>query len=86
MKEKIKNQHNIWKNGSGSRLQADETWTIPKPETIPPPTYWPAVLAFGTTLVGFGMLTSYLISLVGAGIFVLAISKWIGEMLHEQKE
>lgn len=59
-------------------------WHTPKPEVIPSPTYWPVVLAFGVTLMGFGVLTSYLISLVGLVLFVLAMSKWIGELCREQ--
>jgi hypothetical protein len=61
-----------------------EGWNIPKPEVIPPPTYWPFVLSFGATLMGFGVLTSYLISLAGIVLFVLAIVKWVGEMCREQ--
>ena len=59
-------------------------WNLPKPEVIPPPTYWPFVLSFGAALVGFGVLTSYLISLAGVVLFVLAIVKWVGEMCREQ--
>jgi hypothetical protein len=61
-------------------------WNVPKPDTIPRPTYWPAVLAFGCALAGFGVLTSYIFSILGVLIFILAISKWIGEMVHERQE
>lgn len=61
-----------------------EGWHTPKPEAIPAPTYWPVVLAFGATLMGFGVLTSYLISLVGLVLFILALSKWIGELCRDQ--
>ncbi len=61
-----------------------EGWNIPKPGVIPPPTYWPFVLSLGATLMGFGVLTSYLISLAGLVLFVLAIVKWVGEMCREQ--
>jgi hypothetical protein len=63
-----------------------EGWHIPKPEAIPAPTYWPLVLSFGATLIGFGVLTSYLISLAGIVLFILAIVKWIGEMCRDQRQ
>jgi hypothetical protein len=58
-------------------------WNIPKPEIIPPPTYWPFVLSLGATLVGLGILTSYVISATGTALFILAIVKWIGELSNE---
>lgn len=70
----------------GGGYQMDEDWVVPEPAVVPEPTVWPAVLAFGITLCGFGVLTSLLISLVGAGIFLLAATRWIGEMLHEQND
>jgi hypothetical protein len=80
MKEKIDRDS----DAEGNRAEAN--WVAPKPKVIPPPSLWPAVLAFGITLIGFGVLTSFLISLVGAGIFVLAITRWVGEMLNEQND
>jgi hypothetical protein len=65
---------------------AGNDWNVPKPDTVPRPTYWPAVLAFGCALIGFGVLTSYVFSILGAMIFIFALSKWIGEMVHERDE
>jgi len=58
-------------------------WNIPKPATIPAPTYWPFVLSLGATLIGLGVLTSYIISATGTVLFILAIIKWIGELSSE---
>jgi len=60
-------------------------WNVPKPATIPSPTYWPFVLSLGATLVGLGILTSKIISAVGAALFILAIIKWIGELSSEDR-
>ena len=49
---------------------------------LPRPTYWPAALAFGITLLAWGFLTTFYISLVGLGMIFLAIGGWIGELLH----
>lgn len=55
----------------------------PSHPLLPRPTYWPAVLAFGITLLAFGFVTTFYISLVGVLVIFLAIGGWIGELLHE---
>ena len=60
-------------------------WNIPKPEIIPPPTYWPFVLSLGATLVGLGILTSNVITASGIVLFILGIIKWIGELTSEDR-
>ncbi len=60
-------------------------WNIPKPAVIPSPTYWPFVLSLGATLMGLGVLTSYIISAAGIVLFILAIIKWVGELSSENR-
>jgi hypothetical protein len=72
--------------GQPGTAQAGGGWNLPQPDTVPRPTYWPAVLAFGCSLVGFGVLTSYLFSALGALISVIAVLKWIREIVHEQQK
>lgn len=60
-------------------------WNIPKPEIIPPPTYWPFVLSLGATLMGLGILTSNIITVTGGVLFILAIIKWVGELASEDR-
>jgi hypothetical protein len=51
---------------------------------LPAPTAWPVILAFGFTLVAFGLVTSILVSLFGA-IFVLAgCLGWFAQVLPHQ--
>ena len=47
------------------------------------PTYAPAMTAFGIVLIALGAVTVWPLSVIGAVIFVLAIAKWIGELLHD---
>jgi len=61
-------------------------WSLPKPEHLAGPTYWPAVMALGITMMLWGVVTAVLISLVGLALFVLALDGWIGELLHENPE
>lgn len=51
--------------------------------SLPRPTYWPAALAFGITLIAWGFVTTFYISLAGVIMLFLAIGGWIGELLHE---
>jgi hypothetical protein len=55
---------------------------VPRPAAIPRPTYSPAAMAFGLTLLLWGLVTSSVV--LGTGILVVAVSLagWIGEMRH----
>lgn len=50
---------------------------------LPRPTTWPAVMAFGITMLAWGFVTTFYISLVGVLVILLAVGGWIGELLHE---
>ncbi len=60
-------------------------WTAPQPAHLSEPTYWPVVMALGITLLLWGIVTSFLISLVGLALFGLSLAGWIGDILHENK-
>jgi hypothetical protein len=84
MQDDSENRYDTGKLPAGTEQESLEGWNIPKPEVIPLPTYWPFVLSFGATLAGFGVLTSYLISVVGIVICILAVVKWVGELCRER--
>ncbi|MBA2450969.1 MAG: hypothetical protein H0V51_23390 [Chloroflexi bacterium] len=50
---------------------------------LPSPSAWPCVCAGGITLVFFGILTSFVFSVVGVLLIALALAGWIGELRHE---
>jgi hypothetical protein len=54
------------------------------PEIIPDSTYWPVVLAFGTTLFIWGFLTSLILSGVGILFMGVSLAGWIGEINKEK--
>lgn len=54
--------------------------------TLPAPTAWPIVLAFGVTLLFAGMLTSASISVLGAILIVVGCVGWFREVLPHEKE
>ncbi len=60
-------------------------WSVPQPEELPRPTFAPAGVAFGATFLLWGLLTSYLVSIIGLLVFAASLALWIREMLLEQK-
>ncbi len=58
-------------------------WTVPHDEPLPRPTAWPLGLAFSVTFVLWGIVSSPFITYVGAGLLVISIAGWIGELRHE---
>jgi len=55
-------------------------------EHLPRPNYFPAGLAMGTAFIFWGFITSWVILLVGFGLFAAALAGWISEILHERNE
>ncbi len=57
-------------------------WSRPQPEHIPSPTYAPAILALAIVFLLWGLISSYLISVIGLVLFFIALAGWIGELRH----
>jgi hypothetical protein len=71
-------------------LSAEEIQARPRPPAeieMPAPTAWPLVLAFGSTLVFAGLLTSVAVSILGAVLAVAGSVGWFQEVFpHEHEE
>lgn len=69
----------------GAQLLTQHTpgWHMPHPSHLAVPSYAPAMTAFGIVFIALGAVTMWPLSVIGAIIFVLAIAKWIGELLHD---
>lgn len=65
--------------------QSGEGWSQPHGMHIPEPTYMPVVMAIGIICMLWGIVTTYLITLVGVALFVISIWGWIGELRHEHR-
>jgi|HubBroStandDraft_2_1064218.scaffolds.fasta_scaffold417395_2 hypothetical protein len=59
-------------------------YSVPLPEVIPRPTWWPAAAALGVMLFAWGLLTSLTILLIGTALFATSLAGWIGEIRHER--
>ena len=53
-------------------------------ERLPRPNFFPAGVAMGTTFIFWGLITSWVILLVGIGLFAASLAGWIYEMLRER--
>ncbi len=71
-----------------------QAWNKPKPEKLPQPGYWPALMALGIAffLWGFAVVFNEIIvtSLVmsGAGLLLMTIALigWIGDLRYERSD
>jgi len=64
---------------------APEDWGIARPEKPPRSTLWPAAVAFGVTLMAWGIISSLLVTVFGLAVFAVAMTGWIKEIRHERK-
>jgi hypothetical protein len=54
-----------------------------KPAELPNPTYWPFFMALGLVFSGWGLLATWLVSVGGLVVFVIALIGWIKILRHE---
>jgi hypothetical protein len=67
------------------RIQDRANWKPARPEKMPRPTYWPFFLALGVSFLVWGILTSWIISVAGLVVMIIALMGWITELRHEQE-
>ncbi len=63
---------------------AHKNWEPLPSDSLPRPNFFPAGLAMGTTLIFWGLITSWVIIAVGIALFAASIAGWIYEILREQ--
>lgn len=59
-------------------------WSLPQPAHVPRPTYWPGFLAISVVWMGWGAISNVLFIYAGFVLFLVAITRWIREMLHAE--
>ena len=57
-------------------------WNLPLPQDLPHPTYMPAVFALGIIFLLWGIVSSFIVSLVGAVLIGIALTGWLGAIRH----
>jgi len=43
---------------------------------LPSPSFWPIVLAFGLALIAVGVVSTFIVSIVGVVVLLVAIAGW----------
>ena len=61
-------------------------WSRPKPEKIPPPTYWPAVFGLGLTFIMWGVISNIFLLCFGLIITAIGLVYWVLDLRHEYSE
>lgn len=67
-------------------MSDEQEWCRPLPEVLPRPTYSPAIFGLGMSLVFFGLVTSWIVSLAGLLLCFVGGADWIGELRNERVE
>jgi hypothetical protein len=70
--------------GTAREGQPPRGWEPLPHETLPRPNFFPAGLAMGTTFIFWGLITSWVILVVGIGLFAASLAGWIYEILCER--
>jgi hypothetical protein len=71
-------------NSYNSRAEASDA--APGTITLPAPTAWPIILAFGITLLFAGLVTNASLSILGAILAVTACVGWFRNVLPQEQE
>jgi hypothetical protein len=69
-----------------SNSRAEAVAAAPGTITLPAPTAWPIILAFGVTLLFAGLVTNASLSILGAILAVTACVGWFRDVLPQEKE
>lgn len=62
-----------------------DTWERLPAGPLPRGTHYPAFLAMGTTLLFWGLISSWMTLFMGFCVFGFALAGWIKEIRHERK-
>jgi hypothetical protein len=68
-----------------SRKTPPPGWIALQPEHLPAPTFWPAGFALAITFIFWGLVTSWVVLVVGVALFVASLAGWIADIRHERK-
>ena len=60
-------------------------WEPLPAEHLPRPTYFPAGLAMGIAFLFWGLITSWVIIVVGLALFAASLAGWITEIRYERR-
>jgi len=60
-------------------------WQALPDKPLPHPTYFPAGLAMGVSFISWGLITTWVVFVVGVVLFAASLAGWITDIRHEYK-
>ena len=60
-------------------------WNKPLPEIIPPPTYAPALMSCGIVFLVWGLISLWVVSLVGLAFMIFSMTLWLRDIRKDWK-
>lgn len=79
-------ENELEQQGESSEGGYPHGWSEPRPRHVPPPTYAPVAFSLGLTLVAWGFLASYIVSLLGGAVMLASLWSWIADMTSAKGE
>lgn len=52
---------------------------------LPSPTFWPAGLALAVTFILWGLISSWVVLVIGLWLFAASLGGWVADIRHERK-
>lgn len=68
---------------TGGLLPPPEERFAAKPEQLPEPTWWPFFLAMGLAFIGWGLISTWVITVGGVIVLFISLIAWINILRHE---
>lgn len=65
--------------------QVPPEWTPCQPAHLPRPDAAPALFGFGAMLFAWGLVSSLVVTLIGAAVLVAALLHWIGDIRNDAR-
>lgn len=53
---------------------------------VPPPSYWPILLAGGLGLIAIGVITNFILSIIGIVVLLISVGGWAMENRAEDAD
>lgn len=85
MDDKAQSQSQTIVGSPAPQARGPKNWVTLALEHLPNPTYWPAAMALGVTLLFWGTVTSWVILLMGLLVLFASLLGWIKDIRHERK-
>jgi hypothetical protein len=67
-------------------LETTQATITPEDIHLPPNSFWPIILAFGFSMIAFGLATNLALVIIGAVVTLVSTIGWVIEPVHLEGE